>query len=99
MPLPVHEGIRVHETFLNGRPAVHISSDTGVDSGTLRIPCSTARLLDRVSSFYIVDQDRRHPLLSPAVPADLTGLAPLLVQVGTNEMLLDDARRLAARAS
>ena len=41
--LPVHEGIRVHETFLNGRPAVHISSDTGVDSGTLRIPCSTAR--------------------------------------------------------
>jgi acetyl esterase/lipase len=33
------------------------------------------------------------------VTADLTGLPPLLVQVGTNEMLLDDARRLAQRAA
>ncbi|MFG1641355.1 alpha/beta hydrolase [Amycolatopsis sp. NPDC049252] len=55
--------------------------------------------LDRMSSFYVADQDRRHPLLSPAVTADLTGLPPVLVQVGTNEMLLDDARRLAMRAS
>lgn len=55
--------------------------------------------LDRMSSFYVVDQDRGDPLLSPAVTADLTGLPPMLVQVGTNEMLLDDARRLALRAS
>ncbi|OXM49661.1 alpha/beta hydrolase [Amycolatopsis alba] len=55
--------------------------------------------LDLMSGFYIVDQDRRDPLLSPAVSADLTGLPPMLVQVGTNEMLLDDARRLALRAS
>jgi monoterpene epsilon-lactone hydrolase len=55
--------------------------------------------LDRMSSFYVAGQDRRNPLLSPAVAADLTGLPPMLVQVGTNEMLLDDARRLALRAS
>ncbi len=55
--------------------------------------------LDRLSRFYVADHDRRDPLLSPAVTADLTGLPPLLVQVGTNEMLLDDARRLALRAS
>ncbi len=55
--------------------------------------------LDRMSGFYLVDQDRRDPLISPAVTADLTGLPPILVQVGTNEMLLDDARRLALRAS
>jgi acetyl esterase/lipase len=55
--------------------------------------------LDHLSSLYVVDQDRRHPLLSPAVTADLSGLPPMLVQVGTNEMLLDDARRLALRAS
>ncbi|MFD9572470.1 alpha/beta hydrolase [Streptomyces sp. NPDC059982] len=41
--------------------------------------------------------DRSHPLASP-VFADLTGLPPLLVQVGANEVLLDDAVRLAARA-
>jgi epsilon-lactone hydrolase len=55
--------------------------------------------LDRLSGLYVVDEDRRHPLLSPAVTADLTGLPPMLLQVGTNEMLLDDARRLALRAS
>jgi len=55
--------------------------------------------LDRMSSFYVAGQDRRNPLLSPAVAADLTGLPPMLVQAGTNEMLLDDARRLAVRAS
>jgi len=55
--------------------------------------------LGRLSSCYVAGQDRRDPLLSPAVTADLTGLPPVLVQVGTNEMLLDDARRLALRAS
>jgi monoterpene epsilon-lactone hydrolase len=55
--------------------------------------------IDYMSRFYVAGQDRRDPLLSPAVTADLTGLPPLLVQVGTNEMLLDDARRLALRTS
>ena len=40
--------------------------------------------------------DPRHPLVSP-IHADLSGLAPLLVQVGTREVLLDDARRLVER--
>lgn len=55
--------------------------------------------IDRLSRYYVGDQDRRNPLLSPAVTADFTGLPPILVQVGTNELLLDDARRLALRAS
>ncbi|HEV2636050.1 MAG TPA: alpha/beta hydrolase [Actinocrinis sp.] len=217
-PLPVPDGIRVHETSLGARPALHISPDTGADHGTLlylhggshvvgsprtalgltaglvvrtgipsvsldyrlapehpfpadvqdvvaayrelleqgRAPESIAfagdsagggltiagalaardaglpmpaaivafspgvdatrtgesmatkadadpllerASLDRLSSYYVVDQDRRNPLLSPAVAADLTDLPPILVQVGTNEMLLDDARRLATRAA
>ena len=52
-----------------------------------------------MSRLYVAGQDRRNPLLSPAVTADLTSLPPMLAQVGTNEMLLDDARRLALRAS
>lgn len=62
-------------------------------------PLLTRAGIDRLSSLYVGDQDRRNPLLSPAVTADLTGLPPILVQVGTNELLLDDARRLALRAS
>ena len=41
--------------------------------------------------------DPRHPLASP-IHADLSGLPPLLVHVGTAETLLDDSTRLADRA-
>jgi monoterpene epsilon-lactone hydrolase len=41
--------------------------------------------------------EMRHPLVSP-LHADLSGLPPLLIQVGTAETLLDDAVRLADRA-
>lgn len=37
--------------------------------------------------------------LASPVFADLTGLPPLLIQVGSHEILLDDAVRLAARAA
>lgn len=41
--------------------------------------------------------DPRNPLANP-LHADLTGLPPLLVQVGDSEVLLDDSTRLAERA-
>lgn len=43
------------------------------------------------------DGDPRDPLASPLY-ADLAGLAPLYIQVGGDETLLDDARALAERA-
>jgi len=45
---------------------------------------------------YLGDEDPRAPLASP-IYADLTGLPPLLIQVGTAETLLDDSTRLAAK--
>lgn len=42
--------------------------------------------------------DPEHELLSPTTHADPTGFPPLLLQVGTNEVLLDDSTRLAERA-
>jgi len=47
---------------------------------------------------YLAGADPHQELLSPATLADLTGLPPLLLQAGTNEVLLDDSTRLAARA-
>ena len=41
---------------------------------------------------------RADPRVSP-IFADLTGLPPLLIQVGSHEVLLDDATRLAVRAA
>jgi phosphinothricin tripeptide acetyl hydrolase len=46
---------------------------------------------------YAGTADRKAPLLSPLY-ADLRGLPPLLVQVGSDEVLLDDARGLGERA-
>jgi monoterpene epsilon-lactone hydrolase len=47
---------------------------------------------------YVAGADASDPLISP-VFADLTGLPPLLIQVGSNEILLSDALRLAERAA
>jgi acetyl esterase/lipase len=46
---------------------------------------------------YLAGRDAKTPLASPLY-ADLTGLPPLLVQVGSAEILLDDAVRVAERA-
>ena len=46
---------------------------------------------------YLNGHDRRDPLVSP-VFADLSGLPPLLIQIGGAELLHDQAATLAARA-
>jgi acetyl esterase/lipase len=40
----------------------------------------------------------RNPAARSATRADLTGFPPLLLQVGSDEILLDDSTRLAERA-
>lgn len=54
------------------------------------------RLL-RFATWYLGGVDPRTPLAAPLY-ADLTGLPPLLIQVGTAETLYDDATRLAETA-
>jgi epsilon-lactone hydrolase len=60
-------------------------------------PCFTPEGLYLQAREYLGDADPTHPLASPLY-ADLRGLPPLLVQVGEDELLLDDARRLVERA-
>jgi monoterpene epsilon-lactone hydrolase len=48
-------------------------------------------------SQYLGGENPRNPLVSP-VYADLHGLPPMLIQVGTSEILLDDSVRLADHA-
>ncbi len=50
------------------------------------------------AQYYLADTPATNPLVSPMY-ADLTGLPPLFIQVGDSEVLLDDARRVAANAS
>lgn len=51
----------------------------------------------QMAAMYLGGRSPRTPLAAPLY-ADLSGLPPLLIQVGTAETLLDDATRLAERA-
>ncbi len=61
-------------------------------------PLLTYEALQAGAHMYLGDVDARDPQASPLF-GDLSGLPPLLIQVGTDERLLDDARRLADRAA
>jgi acetyl esterase/lipase len=61
-------------------------------------PALTPEGLRRRAVDYVAAGDRTAELVSP-IFADLTELPPLLIQVGSHEILLDDATRLAARAA
>lgn len=61
-------------------------------------PLVRAQDLAQWSDLYRRDLPAEDPRVSP-VFGDLTGLPPLLIDVGTSEVLLDDARRVAARAA
>lgn len=60
-------------------------------------PMVRAEDLDRWAGMYAGGAARDSKAISPLF-ADLSGLPPLLVEVGTSEVLLDDARRVADRA-
>jgi epsilon-lactone hydrolase len=60
-------------------------------------PMVSATTLALMADAYLGEVDRRSPTASPLF-ADLSGLPPLLLQVGSSELLLDDTTRFAERA-
>lgn len=54
-------------------------------------------MVEQLARSYVQQGSLRQPLASP-LHADLTGLPPLLIQVGDRETLLDDSRRIAEKA-
>ena len=61
-------------------------------------PISTPAMLRQFASDYLAGADPKTPLASPLFAA-LSGLPPLLVQVGTADLLLSDSERLATAAA
>lgn len=60
-------------------------------------PLLTRRALKEMADAYVPEDKARSPLASPLF-GDLTGLPPMLIHVGSEEVLLDDARKLHTRA-
>ncbi|MGX9889880.1 alpha/beta hydrolase [Streptomyces sp. NPDC002276] len=82
--------------FSPGLDATRTGESMDTKEGT--DPILTRESVEHTGAMYLAGQDPHQPLLSPAVLADLTGFPPMLVQVGTNEIMLDDSTRLATRA-
>lgn len=74
------------------RSGASMESKAGVD------PFFTRESFVYTDAIYLAGQYPNHELVSPSRFADLRGFPPLLLQVGTNEVLLDDSTLMADRA-
>ncbi|PCJ15193.1 MAG: alpha/beta hydrolase [Gammaproteobacteria bacterium] len=77
-------------------------TDLSCDGDSMRTheeidPFLSAEWLREMATLYVQLEDPKNPLISP-LHGDLKGLPPLLVQVGSDEVLLDDSLRLEQRA-
>ena len=72
---------------------------TGASATDPRVgdPMIDAEGLRGSGRLYLGGADPKHPLAAP-LHADYRGLPPLLIQVGTREILLDDSTRVAEKA-
>jgi acetyl esterase/lipase len=90
MPLPAAAALLSPWTDLAGTVESRIRLN-GID------PIFTGERLNALANFYAGTEDKHNPLLSP-INADFHGFPPLRIDVGTDEVLLDDSLQVAERA-
>jgi acetyl esterase/lipase len=91
--LPLPAAIVAFSPGLDGtRTGESMDTKAGVD------PFLNRENLEPTGAMYLAGADPRQELVSPALYGDLAGFPPMLLQVGTNEVLLDDSTRMATRA-
>jgi acetyl esterase/lipase len=79
-------------------PWLDLTSRIGrISSNVVRDPIVFADVLDTASHIYLNGHSAHDPLVAPS-SADLRGVPPLLLQVGSGELLLDDSLQLAKLA-
>ncbi|WP_370938936.1 alpha/beta hydrolase [Amycolatopsis sp. cg13] len=91
--LPMPAGIVAFSPGLD-----HTRTGASMETKEAVDPFFTRESMAHTGELYLAGADPAQPLLAPAVHADLTGFPPILLQVGGNEILLDDSVRLAERA-
>ena len=92
------------KNFFQPRGAVALSpwTDLTQSGKTMKInadidPVISKKYLDRMANLYLAKTPNTSPLASPLY-GELSGLPPLLVQVGSAETMLDDSRRFVEKA-
>lgn len=87
-----------HSGFLLSPMLDYTLSGDSISSCADKDPLIVIEDLRQTVAYYCSDAETSNPLVSPLF-GDLTGLPPLLVQTGSDELLLDDAIRLAKQAT
>ena len=92
------------KNFFQPRGAIALSpwTDLTQSGKTMKInadidPVISKKYLDRMANLYLAKTPNTTPLASPLY-GELSGLPPLLVQVGSAETMLDDSRRFVEKA-
>ena len=92
------------KNFFQPRGAVALSpwTDLTQSGKTMKInadidPVISKKYLDRMANLFLAKTPNTSPLASPLY-GELSGLPPLLVQVGSAETMLDDSRRFVEKA-
>lgn len=79
-------------------PWVDLTNTSETHQTRVKLDCILIKKeLDEAAMMYANGTDLRHPLVSPLF-ADLFGLPPIFIQVGTDEILLADSLKLAENA-
>ncbi|HUH74582.1 MAG TPA: alpha/beta hydrolase [Chitinophagales bacterium] len=91
------EGIKLPAALVLLSPWVDLtSSGDSVTRKKDRDPLISPELLEVFAKKYAGKEDLKNPLISPLF-GDFTNFPPTLIQVGTEELLLDDATRLTRK--
>ena len=95
------QGVRLPERVVLASPALDGvgASDTHrtLDGHDPLLRSNRGRNAQRLFQFYAPGEDLKNPMVSP-IYGDFTGLPPMLIHVGSREVLLGDAARLAESA-
>lgn len=79
-------------------PWVDLSAKGGSLATNAAFDWGTEEIVNGWIPAYVGNYEPTHPLISPALAPDLSGLPPLLVQVGSAELMLDQVKTFARRA-
>lgn len=92
------EGLAMPAAAVLLSPWTDLTCDTGsYETQSHLDPMITQAGIKEIAARYLGGANPRDPLASPNF-ADLANLPPMLIQVGSDEVLLDDARTLERRA-
>jgi acetyl esterase/lipase len=90
------EGIPMPACIVMMSPALDLAGDGDSHTRLVNAPLLTQELVDLFNQAYVGEGDLRSAQVTPFY-SDMSGLPPVLIHVGSNEMLVDDSVTIAKR--